>query len=198
MAARRGICGIALASVVLALSACGGSEDPKLLNIRSQSRSPDEFTVLPSKPLQMPEDLASLPEPTPGGSNITDPTPEADAVAALGGNPAALAPGGSVPASNGALVSYAGRYGTASDIRRVLAAEDLDYRRRHDGRLLERAFNVNVYFKAYRPMSLDQHAELARWRAAGARTETAPPTASPSGSTTTYQYQDSQPLGRHP
>jgi hypothetical protein len=40
---------------------------------------------------------------------------------------------------------------------------------------LERLFNVNVYYKAYRPMSLDQQAELWRWRRAGARTPSAPP-----------------------
>ncbi|NCO17608.1 MAG: DUF3035 domain-containing protein, partial [Alphaproteobacteria bacterium] len=42
-------------------------------------------------------------------------------------------------------------------------------------RLLERLFSVNVYFKAYLPMSLDQYAELARWRAAGAGNPSAPP-----------------------
>ena len=84
MAARLGMRSIAIMGAILVLSACGGKEkDPKLLNIRSASRAPDEFTVLPTKPLQLPEDLASLPEPTPVRTNITDPTPEADAVAAL-------------------------------------------------------------------------------------------------------------------
>ncbi len=175
MAARFGIHGIAMLGAVLMLSACGGGgKEPRLLNIRSQSRAPDEFTVLPTKPLQLPENLASLPEPTPGGSNITDPTPEADAVAALGGNPAALARTG-IARSNGGLVSYASRFGTSSSIRQTLAAEDLEYRRDNDGRLLERVFNVNVYFRAYAPMSLDQYAELERWRRAGARTVGAPP-----------------------
>ena len=70
MRARFGILGIAVCAV-LALSACGNvfggdKKDPKLLNIRSASRSPDEFTILPTKPLQLPEDLMTLPEPTPG------------------------------------------------------------------------------------------------------------------------------------
>ncbi|MCB2115438.1 MAG: DUF3035 domain-containing protein [Rhodobacteraceae bacterium] len=164
---------------LLALTACGrlaGEEKapPKLMNFKSQSRSPDEFAVLPTKPLQLPEDLAALPAPTPGGTNITDPTPDADAVAALGGNPKLLERNG-VPAGNGGLVSYAARFGQSSDIRQVLAAEDEDYRRKHNGRLLERLFNVTVYFRAYRPMSLDQYAELERWRAAGVRTVGAPP-----------------------
>ena len=72
-------------------------------------------------------------------------------------------------------MSQAGRFGTAGDIRQVLATEDLEYRRKHDGRLLERLFNVNVYFKAYAPMSLDQYLELQRWRKAGVRTVGAPP-----------------------
>lgn len=62
-----------------------------------------------------------------------------------------------------------------SGIRGTLAAEDLEFRRKNDGRLLERVFNVNVYFDAYEPMSLDQHAELERWRAQGLLTPSAPP-----------------------
>jgi hypothetical protein len=178
MRARFGILGIAICAV-LALPACGNifggeKKDPKLLNIRSASRSPDEFTVLPTKPLQLPDDLMSLPEPTPGGENITDPTPEADAVAALGGNPAALKRTG-IAAGNGGLVSYASRFGVSGDVRSQLAAEDLEYRRKNDGRLLERLFSVNVYYKAYKPMSLDKYETLEFWRKAGVRTVGAPP-----------------------
>jgi hypothetical protein len=160
-------------AMVLALSACGRTGDaPGLMNIRSTTQGPDEFAILPPKPLQMPEDIASLPEPTLGGMNRTDPTPQADAVAALGGN---LRLAGGVPASDSALVGHAGRYGVTADIRDRLAAEDLEWRRANDGRLLERLFNVNVYFKAYAEQSLDQQAELWRWRRAGARTPSAPP-----------------------
>lgn len=167
------------AALLLTLSACGGilgggEKEPRLMNARSQTRSPDEFGILPTKPLQMPENLAELPAPTPGGANITDPTPEADAVAALGGNPASL--GQETPsAANAGLVNHAGRYGRAAGIRQTLAAEDLDYRRRRDGRLLERIFNTNVYYRAYAPMSLDQYAELEYWRARGVRNVGAPP-----------------------
>lgn len=168
MRAFRGIqAGAAVA--LIALSACGGPKDPELMNIRSQNRTPDEFAILPVKPLSLPEDLAALPEPTPGGSNLTDPTPEADAIAALGGN---VARGRQ---ADGGLLAHVGRFGASPDIRQRLAEEDLEYRRANDGRLLERWFNVNVYFKAYKPMSLDQYRELERWRAAGARTVGAPP-----------------------
>ncbi|MHC0052338.1 DUF3035 domain-containing protein [Actibacterium sp. D379-3] len=158
----------------LALAGCAGDKQPELMNIRASTITPDEFAILPNKPIAMPEDLAALPAPTPGGSNRVDPTPEADAVAALGGNPARLAVT-AIPASDGALMAQATRFGTATDIRQTLAAEDLDYRRRNDGRLLERVFNVNVYYKAYRKQSLDQHAELNRWRQLGVRNVGAPP-----------------------
>ncbi|MCX7888823.1 MAG: DUF3035 domain-containing protein [Rhodobacteraceae bacterium] len=158
---------------VLALSACERG-DPILMNVRSPTRAPDEFAILPTKPLQMPEDITALPEPTPGGTNLTDPTPEADAVAALGGNPDRLVLTGR-PTRDGALVSYATRFGVTPRIREILAAEDLAFRSRNRGRPLERLFNVNVYFKAYRRMALDQYAELERWRRAGVRTVGAPP-----------------------
>ena len=172
MQAARGVLMIAVA-VMLTLAACAkGDKAPSLMNIRSETQGPDEFGILPPKPLSMPEDLAALPEPTPGGANLTDPTPEADAIVALGGKPREA---GGVPAGDGALVSYAARNGVAADIRQVLAAEDLEWRRKNDGRLLERLMKVNVYFKAYAEMSLDQQAELWRWRRAGAKTPSAPP-----------------------
>ena len=165
---------IAIAAIV-ALAGCSGPENPRLMNVRSTGEGPDEFAVLPQKPLEMPENLAALPPPTPGTPNRTDIRPEADAIAALGGNPETLTRGGTIPASDGGLVNYAARYGVTPGIRQTLAAEDLEYRRNNDGRLLERWFNVNVYFRAYEPLSLDQYAELARWRAVGVRTVSAPP-----------------------
>ncbi len=159
--------------VLAALSACSrADEDPNLLNIsQPRAEGPDEFAVLPTKPLEMPENMAALPEPTPGGVNRTDPTPEADAIAALGGNAAVL----SRASGDGALVAYARRFGSDPNIRPQLAAADLEFRRRNDGRLLERLFNVNVYFRAYEEMSLDQHRELERLRRAGIRTPAVPP-----------------------
>ncbi|SIO51308.1 Beta-barrel assembly machine subunit BamF [Rhodovulum sp. ES.010] len=157
------------AAVAATLAGCSRDATPELMNLRSQTRGPDEFGVLPRKPLEMPQNLAELPAPTPGAPSRTDPTPEADAIIALGGNPARAVSG------DRGLVSHVSRFGVSPSIRQTLAAEDLAYRRQNDGRLLERWFNVNVYFKAYRPQSLDQHAELERWRRAGARNVGAPP-----------------------
>ncbi len=154
------------------LSACGSGKEPNLMNLRSDTKGPDEFGVLPTKPLELPKDLAVLPEPTPGGANLVDPNPMGDAIAALGGK----APRADAPSrGDGGIITYASRNGVTADIRTVLADEDLDYRKRNNGRLLERLFKVTVYFKAYRKQSLDQDAELARWRAKGLATPSAPP-----------------------
>ena len=157
-------------AALLALAACGSDKAPDLMNLRSDSNGPDEFAILPPKALEMPTSLAELPAPTPGGANLTDPHPQDDAITALGGNPPATS-----GVSDAGLYNYATRQGVTPGIRATLAAEDLEFRKKNNGRPLERLFNLNVYYKAYAKMSLDQHAELARWRAAGARTPSAPP-----------------------
>lgn len=155
---------------VLALTACGTRDrPPQLMNVRSSTDGPDEFAILPPKPLQSPESFTELPEPTPGGTNLTDPTPNADAVAALGGNIE-----GGVQGDAG-LMRHVTRFGVNPEIRAVLASEDLEWRRDNKGRVLERLLNVNVYFKAYADQSLDQQAELLKWRRRGIRTVSAPP-----------------------
>ncbi|PWJ21992.1 DUF3035 domain-containing protein [Jannaschia seohaensis] len=162
---------IRVALAVLAaitLSACE-RENPTLFNVRAQDRTPDEFGILPTRPLETPESFDALPPPTPGGVNRTDPQPQAEAIAALGGN---IDRG---VGADGALVAAVTRYGVEGNIRDRLAAEDLAFRRANDGRLLERLFSVNVYFDAYEPQSLDQHGELERLRRLGIRTVAAPP-----------------------
>lgn len=174
MTAARLVLAIAGASL-LTVAGCSGWRDkpPQLMNLRSSTNGPDEFSIVPPKPLELPEDLAALPDPTPGGENRTDQRPKDDAVLALGGTPRTASDG--VPASDGALLAYAARGGVTSDIRPTLAAEDLEHRRKNNGRILERLFGTNVYFRAYRKLSLDQQKELQRWRAAGAGTPSAPP-----------------------
>ncbi len=168
----RGGTAIATCAVLALLAACGPKGAPELMNIRA-TEGPDEFAILPPKALSMPESLADLPAPTPGGANRTDPTPEADAIAALGGKPQSIQ--GGVPAADSALYAQASRFGVTSGIRATLASEDLDWRRDNNGRILERLFNVNVYYKAYADMSLDQQRELAYWRKRGLLTPSAPP-----------------------
>lgn len=157
-------------TLAVTLAGCAKSDKtPHLMNLRSATNGPDEFGILPPKALEMPTDLAALPEPTPGGANLTDPKPKDDAILALGGRP------GSGAGADAGLVAHVSRYGVASGIRETLAAEDLEWRRDNNGRLLERLLNVNVYYKAYRKQSLDQQAELWKWRQRGVKTPSAPP-----------------------
>lgn len=160
---------------VIGVAACGSRDrTPDLININRGQTSPDEFAILPTKPIEVPEDLAALPAPTPGASNRVDPTPKQDAVAALGGNPDRLNRTGTVR-GDGALVNATTRYGVDQTIREDLAASDLEFRRRNQGRLMERLFNVTVYYSAYEEQSLDKERELRRWRRNGVKTPAAPP-----------------------
>lgn len=161
---------IAIATL-LTLAACGGNGDPKLMNLRS-GQGPDEFAIVPPKPLEMPESLTDLPEPTPKGSNRTDATPFDDAAVALGGKPQTAT---GIPASDSALYAHSARFGVEAGIRDTLAAEDLEWRRDNNGRILEKILNVNVYYKAYKKQRLDQQAELRFWRKKGVKTPSAPP-----------------------
>ena len=79
-----------MVALALAVSACSKRDDIQLRKIKKTGNGPDEFAILPGKPLQAPENFTTLPTPTPGGTNLTDQNPNADGVAALGGNPAAL------------------------------------------------------------------------------------------------------------
>lgn len=164
-------CGMAL---IVAASLVGCSNDAGLININRKQVGPDEFAILPTKPIVIPDNLSELPPPTPGSANRTDPTPHADAVVALGGNPARLNPTGRVT-SDGALVRSAGRYGTDPNIRPELAAADEEFRSNNKGLFLERLFRLTRYYSVYDEQSLDQHRELRRYRDAGARTPGAPP-----------------------
>ena len=163
--------GLALA----VLAGCGSrsGEPPRLMNIAATQRGPDEFSILPTQPLQAPPDFRTLPPPTPGSANLVDTDPRGDAARALGGRPAAAT--GALPAADAALLARAARFGTDPAIRERLAAEDLELRQRRRGRPLERLFRTNVYAEAYEDQLLDRHAELRRWRRAGARTSAAPP-----------------------
>ncbi|MCZ4352832.1 DUF3035 domain-containing protein [Roseovarius aestuarii] len=173
MSAPRSIILIAIA--VLALAGCGrGDRDVTLTRIKNTGNGPDEFSVLPSKPLQTPESYNALPAPTPGSANLVDPNPIAEGVAAMGGNPAATVPAG-VGRSDGGLVNYANRYGVNQGIRQTLAGEDAETRRRH-GRV--NIFNIGPnddYTDAYKRQWLDSYAEQQRLQRSGVVTPSAPP-----------------------
>ena len=140
--------------------------------MRLRSEGPDEFAILPNKPLEAPPSLAALPPPIPGGPSRADQTPLADAAVALGGRPGARA---EIPAGDGAVVTYARRDGVEPGVRETLAAEDLEARRRGSPRVLERVFGVDTYADVYEDQALDPQRELDRFRRAGIRTPAAPP-----------------------
>ena len=164
---------LAAFGVALALAGCGTPGEPDLVTLPRGADGPDEFAIVPNKPLEQPESYAALPEPTPGAANRADATPLGDAVLALGGSPGGGA--GGIPAGDAGLVSYAARGGVDPAIRSDLAAADLAVRQGARGRFLERVFSVNLYNRTYERFALDQYAELERWRRAGVRTPSAPP-----------------------
>ena len=154
-----------------ALSACSHRDkDVRLKKLRQTSAGPDEFSIVPTKPLEQPKDYSTLPPPTPGAGNLSDPDPEAQAVAALGGRP-----GASQGVSNNALLQHAERYGMDPGVRQRLAAEDLDLRRRHGNRNIIRIGPGDNYTDAYKKEWLDADAEAKRLRQLGIQTPDAPP-----------------------
>lgn len=163
--------GIFLLGAAVAMTACSGGGG--LRDMRTDTGGPDEFSIVPGAPLELPETL-TLPTPTPGGTNRTDANPTGNAIAALGGSQAAAFAGG-IPASDQALVSSASRYGVQADIRSILASEDAAFRA---NRSRLNTFNIlgnDQYFRAYARQALDAYATLEAFRAAGVQTPTAPP-----------------------
>lgn len=126
------------------------SDGRGLLERLSNRGGPDEFAVVPQKPLVPPTDFSSLPAPTPGAGNRADLTPGSDVILAMTGT-IPRDPG--VAAGDAALLAAIwARAGTAPD----------------DG------FNFFGLFGG-RSDVLDAQAELERLRALGVRTPAAPP-----------------------
>ena len=109
----------------LVLGACANTG---LRDIQTPALGPDEFMILPVKPLSQPSDYSALPVPTPGQSNLTDRDAVAEGIIAFGGKPEAA--GGAVPARDAALVQQAGRLGVAPGIRQDLSEADESFRKR--------------------------------------------------------------------
>ncbi|WP_170349817.1 MULTISPECIES: DUF3035 domain-containing protein [Ruegeria] len=161
-------------AVTLAFAVAGCS-DIGLRHLEAPGDGPDEFSVMPVKPLTQPKDYKFLPAPTPGGSNLTDPNPKADAVVALGGSEAALNPNAAIPASDGALVTASSRYGVPSNTRQVVDTEDAEFRRKQ-GRLTRlRLFKIDRYSQVYSREALDANRQNEAARQAGIETPSAPP-----------------------
>ncbi|MGY9047229.1 hypothetical protein P775_11760 [Puniceibacterium antarcticum] len=166
-----GRCMIFMAGMTLLMS-CG---DGRLRDVSTNRSTPEEFAIVPAKPLQTPPNFSELPAPTPGAANRTDPSPLGDAVAALGGNPAALNDTG-VSAADAALLGTTQRFGVSAGIRGDLAQEDEAFRKRQ-ALFNWRLVKDNEYNRVYQGQRLDAGAEMERLRARGVRTPSAPPEA---------------------
>ena len=169
----RGLKLMVLVGLCAGMSACGQRGDrSSLINLRQSAIAPDEFLVVPQKPLETPSDLRSLPAPVPGEKPLVEIDFEASLFAALGGGQTS---GSSVPASDRSFVAAAqAQFGVTRDIRDVLRAEDQAYRDRYSGRL-ERLAKKREAARLYDPMLLDPLAELARLRALGVSVPAVPP-----------------------
>lgn len=161
--------GVMVLIAATGLSACAKKG---LRELDARRNSPDEFLVLPSKPLEAPTTYASLPEPTPGGANLTDRNPSAEAVAALGGR---VAPAGGVPSGDAALVAAASRHGVTQDIRPELAEADAALRKRNAFLAKFKLFRVDRYAEIYQRDSIDSGTVAGAYRGAGIPVPSAPP-----------------------
>ncbi len=160
----------------LLLAACSGDgTPPELRSLQPPGEGPDEFSILPGKPLETPGNLSQLPTPTPGQGNRTDQDPVADAVASLGGRRSAMREGGAVPQADSALLQHATRNGVPGNIRQTVAAEDAEFRRRRGRFTGIKIVNTDRYKQAYKPQILDPYAALQRYRQLGVETPSAPP-----------------------
>jgi hypothetical protein len=160
---------IAFLMLLLSITACANTG---LRDLRGTGDGPDDFIVNPTKPLFEPDNYKTLPAPTPGQSNITDPTPLQDGVAALGGRLGD--PSAAVPSRDGAVVNHASRFGVNAGIRTTLAAEDADFRKRRGRFTQYRIVPVDRYNQAYKKQALDPARVDRQSRRAGAATPSAP------------------------
>ena len=113
--------------VTLFLIAACSSDDARLRDLYDVGTGPEEFAVLPSKPLIIPSNLKELPVPDETIGNLADPTPKRDLIEKLGGS---IDETKSVPKQDKGLLNYVSRAGVNPNIREELAEEDQKFLRR--------------------------------------------------------------------
>ena len=163
-----------IACALLAVTVLAACENKGLRQITPRGDGPDEFIIVPAKPLEAPESFTALPQPTPGGFNRGDQRPLEDSVAALGGQ--RTSPNAPIPGSEAALVNHTSRFGREANIRATLAAADADFRKRQSRLTQIRLFKEDTYNLAYRREALNPGRTADQFRRAGIPTPSAPPT----------------------
>jgi hypothetical protein len=148
------------------IAACS-SDDARLRDLYDVGTGPEEFAVLPSKPLIIPSNLRELPVPDETVENLADPTPKRDLIEKLGGS---IDETKSAPKKDRDLLNYVSRAGVNSNIREELAEEDRKFLRRMRVLTGVKLFRVDRYNQVYRKMTLSAPKELERWRSLGIRT----------------------------
>ncbi|MEM6371466.1 MAG: DUF3035 domain-containing protein [Pseudomonadota bacterium] len=162
-----------IACAVIAVTVLAACENKGLRQLRSTGSGPDEFIIVPAKPLEQPESFSALPAPTPGGFNRTDQRPLEDSVAQLGGQRGS--PNAPIPGSDAALVNHTSRFGREANIRATLAEADAQFRKRQ-GRLTQiKLFPEDSYAQAYRRQVINPNRVAEQFRRAGVPVPTAPP-----------------------
>lgn len=165
---------ILLSCVGLAGCTAGGRNgETNLHSLSTAGAGPDEFSIVPHRPLVQPESFAELPAPTPGRRNRADAIPDATAIAALGGDPSRLNSTG-VPSSDTAMLNRATRFGIDANIRRDLAIADVEFRRTR-GRFNYTIIADDRYSRVYSRLSLDPYRQIEVFRRLGVKTPAAPP-----------------------
>ncbi len=158
--------------VCIALAACGGKDkDVVLAKIKKKGDGPDEFSIIPGKALQEPEDYTLLPKPTPGNINLTDQTPKIDGIIALGGTP----PQSGIAKTETSLVAHVGQFNAPTNIRQTIATEDKELRRRYGNVNIFKFGGAGNYNAAYRKHWLNGYSEQERLSQRNVQTPTAPP-----------------------
>ncbi len=102
------------------LSACS-SDDTRLRDLYDVGTGPEEFAVLPSKPLTIPNNLTKLPAPDASAGNLADPTPKRDLIEKLGGS---IDDTDSISKRDKNLLEYVSRAGVDTNILAVDAIND--------------------------------------------------------------------------
>ncbi len=155
----------------MAVTACGRDKEifDKNGDFKIRDAGPDEFAIVPTKELEIPEDTTTLPEPALGSVNRVDLVPQKDAVAALGGQPDRL-DSTLVANDEQALIAAASRNGVSADIRDQIAEDDKKFNKRNRRKNFERWFGFGSRLKTYQNESIEQTQELNRLRRQGVRT----------------------------